>query len=203
MSELEAPRAPTEIRTRGTVTDVRFAERLIDLVVIPYGERALVEHRGRLVQEVVVPGAFDGIERRPNRVRVNYQHQDQELRHLLGRVEAFHPKRPEGLVARLKIRGGEEGDLALERAEEGILAGSAGFQVMAGGEEWPTRTLRRLTRLFLEHVALTPTPAYAGAQVLAVRSSSSSSAPEPSATPNLDAVRGWRLEELAARLGGR
>lgn len=185
---------PIEIRAAGTVTDVSFPQRTIDLIVMPYEQSATVEYQGRMISEIVAPGAFDGIERRANRVRVNYHHQDHELRHQLGRAVAFHPERDEGLVARLRIRPGEYGDDALTLADDGDLGASAGFGVMPGGEAWPSRGTRRLTRLFLDHVALTPTPAYQGAQVLAVRARGN--LPEPIATPLLDQ---WRALQLADR----
>ena len=48
---------------------------------------------------------------------------------------------------------------------------SAGFNVLRGGEKWSTdRSRRRLTRLWLDHIALTAAPAYEGAMVLDVRS---------------------------------
>jgi HK97 family phage prohead protease len=190
---------PLEFRAAGDVTDVSFPHRTIDLIVMPYEQPAVVEHHGRMIQEIVSPGAFDGIERRANRVRVNYHHQDHELRHQLGRAIAFYPATPEGLVARLRIGKGETGDLALAKAADGDLGASAGFGVMDGGETWPTLEMRRLTRLFLDHVALTPTPAYVGAEVLAVRSDGMPAERTP--TPNLDQVRAWRLAERYDSVG--
>lgn len=194
------PDSPVELRTAGAVTGVSFPQRTIELVVIPYEEEALVPHRGRMIREVIARGAFDGIERRANRVRVNYQHDWTELRHVLGKALAFYPSRQEGLVARLKIVRGDDGDMALHRADEGVLDASAGFAVMPGGESWPQRELRRLTRLFLDHVALTPEPAYQGATVLAVRSQEEPP-PPASATPNLDQVRAWGLADRFTRCG--
>lgn len=196
---LSRPRGPVEERAGGTITDVSWPERTIELVVIPYEEEALVEHRGRPVREIIARGAFGALNRRPNRIRVNYHHRDDELRHVLGKAVALYPNRDEGLVARLKIVRGDDGDMALHKADDGALYGSAGFQVMPGGESWPERTLRRLTRLWLDHVALTPTPAYEGAVVTAVRSAEPELVPL-SATPNLDQVRAWALEDGYARI---
>jgi HK97 family phage prohead protease len=175
------------------VVGVSFPKRTIELIVMPYDEPTEVEVRGQMVRESVAPGAFDGIERRANRVRVNYQHQDHELRHLLGRAMAFYPARPEGLVATVNIRKGEYGDDALDAANGGDLGASAGFGVMPGGESWPDRVTRRLTRLFLDHIALTPTPAYRGAEVIAVRKAQQAA---PAGTPNLETVRARELERL-------
>jgi HK97 family phage prohead protease len=160
-------RQAIEVRHTGKVTDVDLPQRTIELVVVPYDETTLVECRGRMVRESVAPGAFDGIDTRA-RVRVNFGHRDDELRHLLGHSVSFDASRREGLVSVIHIRRGEHGDQALELAEEGDLGASGGFGVLANGETWPDRSTRRLTRLFLDHIALTPTPAYAGAKVLSV-----------------------------------
>lgn len=200
MTDEPRSRGPIEQRTTGTVTGVNFPDRTIELIVMPYDEPAVVEYRGRDITEIVAPGAFDGIERRANRVRVNYQHQDSDLRDLLGKAVSFHPQRPEGLVAKVKIRRGDHGDEVLEAADDDVLAASAGFGIFPGGETWVDRTTRRLTKLFLDHVALTPTPAYSGARVLAVRADAEPVEPVALiATPNLDVVRGWRLADQYAR----
>jgi phage head maturation protease len=207
MSETLTPDAESaaqnrsEIETRSSkVVGVSYPKRTIELIVMPYDEPTYVEYRGRVVREVIAPGSFDGIQRRPNRVRVNYHHQDHELRHQLGKAVSFHPSRIEGLVASVRIHGGpmkEYGDIALELADAGDLGASAGFQVMPGGENWPDRDTRRLTRLWLDHIALTPTPAYGGSRVLTVRSAEQPT-PEQSATPNRDKLELLRLQEEKA-----
>ncbi len=62
---------------------------------------------------------------------------------------------------------------------------------MRGGEQWlEQRSRRRLTRCFLDHIALVPEGAYEG-RVLSVRAAEPA---EPAArvlTPNLDEVLGW------------
>jgi phage head maturation protease len=51
------------------------------------------------------------------------------------------------------------------------------------------RTVRRISKAFLDHIALVPNPAYQGAEVLAVRSSPAAPPFEvPPATPYLDEV---------------
>jgi len=79
---------------------------------------------------------------------------------------------------------------------------SAGFLPMPGGEKWEGRSLRRLSKLWLGHIAMTPDPAYESAQVLAVRHNGSDGLTDASVvgTPNLDVVRGWLLEDMARRL---
>ena len=185
----ERPAGELEIRS-ARLQDVSWPERTIELVCMPYDEETVVAHKGGLIREVCAPGAFAGIERRANRIRVNRDH---DVTRTIGRAVAFHPNRPEGLVAELRIAKTDLGDETLTLAEDGILDASAGFLPMPRGEEWPERNLRRLTKVWLSHIAMVPDPAYEGASVLAVRSAQ---APPGSATPNLDLVRAWRLEEL-------
>ena len=184
-----------EIREAARVLDVSFADRTIELVVIPYEEEAVVEHRGKMIREVISRGAFEGIQRRANRIKVFRGHPIGESdAPVVGRALSFHPERPEGLVAELRISQTRDGlgDETLTMADDGVLDASAGFGVMPGGERWEERSKRRLTRCFLDHVAMVARPAYDGARVLSVRAAG---APAPSSTPNLDLVRDLRLRD--------
>jgi phage head maturation protease len=194
----QRPTGPLEYR-QATQIGVDFQERIIELIVMPYDERALVQHQGRMISESVAPGAFDGIERRPGRVKANRDH---DVTRSVGWVRSFHPNRDEGLVAEVQISGGSGkppfplGDETLTLAGDGVLDVSAGFLPMPGGESWPNRDERRLTKLWLGHVAFTSEPAFSGAKVLSVRSDNE----VPGATPNADEVRAWMLAEEYARL---
>jgi HK97 family phage prohead protease len=178
---------------------VNFSERTIDLVVMPYDEEALVHYNGRMVYERVAPGSFDGIEKRANRVRVNRDH---DLRRTVGRALSFHPEDPRGLIATVKISRTPLGDETLELANDESLDASAGFAPMPGGTHWADRDHVQYSRCWLGHVAMTPEPAYEGAQVLAVRSADEPAPPAAVkvATPNLDIVRGWILERRYAQI---
>jgi HK97 family phage prohead protease len=192
---------PGELEYRDSqVAGVSFPDRTIELVVMPYETETLVNLRGRMVTEVVARGAFDGIERRANRVRVNRDH---DVTRTVGRAVAFHPSRQEGLVAEIRIAQTELGDETLQLADEQCLDASAGFLPMPGGEQWPRKALRRLTKLWLGHIAMTPDPAYESARVLAVRSAEQPPAAERIPTPNLDTFRLRELERLAADLDRR
>lgn len=191
----EPPRAAIEHRAAEVVA-VSFPERTIELVVMPYEREALVMHEGRMIREVCSRGAYAGIERRANRVRVNRDH---DVTRTVGRAVAFHPSRDEGLVAELRIAKTDLGEETLTLAEEGLLDASAGFAPMPGGVHWVNRELRRLTKCWLAHVAMTPDPAYADARVLAVRAADELVAEEVTGTPNLDLVRSWQLEARYAR----
>jgi HK97 family phage prohead protease len=189
------------VETRAAqVVDVDYPERIIELVVIPYDTETVVGHQGRAIRESVARGAFDGIERRANRVKAWLGHPKLDPHaEVVGRSVAFQPDRPEGLVARLRItRRSPIGDDILRDAEDGILDASAGFAIPPDGEQWTDqRTARRVQKAILDHVALVPDPAYPDARVLAVRSAGVAGSP----TPNLDAVLAWRLQDRVASLG--
>jgi HK97 family phage prohead protease len=200
MGELEL-----EIRN-ASIAGVRHGDRIIELVVMPYNAEAIVRHEGRMVREVCLPGAFAGLERRANRIRVNRDHDPQRT---IGRALTFHTDRDEGLISELRVARTPLGDETLELADEGILDASAGFLPMPGGESWhERRTLRKLHKVWLGHIALTPDPAYVDARVLAVRDADPPAPPAPrAALPNLDALRERELlaryVELDAKYGVR
>jgi HK97 family phage prohead protease len=184
---------PDGLRWRAaTQLGVSFPSREIELVVMPYETEALVPYGARMVTEVISRGAFDGIERRPNRIRVNRDHRADRT---VGRAVALHPSRDEGLVAQVRIARTELGDETLALADEGCLDASAGFLPMPGGEQWEERSRVRIRKAWLGHIAMTPDPAYVDANVLAVRKAAHTDSSVLIATPNLDTVRAWQLEE--------
>jgi HK97 family phage prohead protease len=195
---MSQPSGELEYRA-ATQVGVSFPDRTIELIVMPYETETFVAHQGRMVREVCHRGAFDGIERRANRVRVNRDH---DITRTVGRAVALHPSRDEGLVAEIRIAQTDLGDETLQLADEEILDASAGFLPMPDGERWEGRSLRHLDKCWLGHIAMTPDPAYQEARVLAVRKADPvvvevSTRPP---TPNLDIVRGWLLEEEYGRL---
>jgi HK97 family phage prohead protease len=190
----DRPAGELWIRTAQLV-DVSFADRTIELIVIPYDTPTLVGYNGRMVHETVRRGSFDGIERRANRVRVNREHERMQT---VGRAVAFHPSRDEGLVSEVKIARTPLGDETLELAADGCLDASAGFLPMAGGMRWLERSAYEVTKAWLGHIAMTSEPAYEGARVLSVRSADGD--PPLSATPNLDQWRAMVADDRLAAL---
>lgn len=185
-------RTPLEHRSAQTL-EVRAPERVIEIVVAPYEEPTPVLRRDGWIVETIARGAYDGIEHRARRVKVNRDH---DLGKTVGRAVALHPSRQVGLVAELRISETPLGDESLALASDGALDASAGFRPIA--ETWSRdRTERRVERAWLGHIALVPDPAYEGANVLDVRSDSLAQmlTQEVSATPRLDAVLA-RLAEL-------
>ena len=54
-----------------------------------------------MIKEIVARGAFEGIQRRANRIKVYRDHHDE--RSVVGRTLVLHPSREEGLVSEVKI----------------------------------------------------------------------------------------------------
>jgi HK97 family phage prohead protease len=191
VTDEEAPRAPIEFRN-SSVAGLNFAQRIIEVVAVPYEESALVEYRGEWWNEMFLRGSFDGIEKRPNRVRANRDHDDMRL---VGKAVKFHPSRQEGLVAEVRVSHTPLGEETLELAKDGVLDVSVGFAARGRDQEFERRTMtRRIRKAFADHIAFTPTAAYTGAGVLAVRHATQS--PDAAElkkldTPNMDELRDW------------
>lgn len=181
-----------ERRASGPITEVRFPDRMITLVAMPYNEET-ARAGGRFI-ESFAPGAFAGLEHRNGRIRVNREHVTGQP---VGRVDMWHSDREDALVAELRVSRTPLGDETLELAADGILDASVGFLPMPGGEEWTeNRTRRRITKSWLHHLGLTADGAYEGARVLEVRRADTPAAPAPvmSSTPLRDAVMAMLLE---------
>ena len=190
-----------ELRFRHAETvGVDFPKRTIELIVTPYEVEATVPFKGRMVTEIFSRGAYDGIQRRANRIRVNRDH---VVERTVGRAVALHPSREVGLVAELRIAPTALGDETLALADDDCLDASAGYlPIQPDGELWETRNRVRIVKAWLGHIALTPEPAYVDARVLAVRNAQTVDA-EPTPTPHLDVVRSWRLADELARMEER
>ena len=78
---------PLEFRS-SSVASVSFAQRVIEFVAVPYETEALVEYRGETWRESFLRGAWDGIERQPNRVKANRDHDRQRT---VGKILNFWP----------------------------------------------------------------------------------------------------------------
>ena len=194
----------TVIETRSgegyEIAEVNFPKRIVTVVAIPYERPTqIVEARGAYI-EVVSKGAFSGIEKRAKQIRANRDHTWDKL---VGKVVAVHPSRAEGLVTEVKMFGTDIGERTLVECDEGGLDASAGFgllrrddgRVWDDAEVWDrTHTTRRLNRLFLDHVAFVPNPAYPDAVVQDVRNAPLGPG-GVEATPNRDRLA---LQELAA-----
>jgi phage head maturation protease len=158
---------PIEIRSSTEIAEVDSRQRIITLLTVPYERWAKVEYRGEVWDEVFSRTAFDGIEKRPQRVRVNREHLRGDT---VGKAVAFYPDRPEGLVSEVRISKTLRGDDTLALAEDDCLSSSVGFGVLPSNQVLDRRLMqRRINTAWLDHIALVESPAYEGADVLNVR----------------------------------
>lgn len=187
MTAADYEQRPIEIRSTSTeVADVNMKQRIITLVTVPYDQQAEVGYRGEVWKESFSPAAFHGIEKRPERIRVNREH---VRGNTVGKAVAFYPERREGLVSDLRIAKTLRGDDTLALAEEDCLSASVGFGVLPSNQVLDrAKMTRRINKAWLDHIALVESPAYAGAGVLDVRDAVSALhlAGEPLPTPFLD-----------------
>jgi HK97 family phage prohead protease len=159
------------------VTDVNFPKRIVTVVAMPYERPATIHQADGSYDEVVSRGAFDGIEKRSGKVRVNRDHSWDKP---VGKIVALHPSRKEGLVTEVRISPTVLGEETLSLCDDDVLSASAGFgllrradgSVYDDAEVWDrNRTVRRLNRIHLDHLAFVPNPAYIDAAVISVRQS--------------------------------
>ena len=204
MTELEpspaqtgAPSAAVEYRS-SNVAGVNFDHRIIEVIAVPWDQEAAVEYRGEMWLERFIRGAFDGIEKRAGRVRVNRDH---DGRRTVGKVASFYPSRDEGLVAAVRIANTPLGDETLALADEDCLGASVGFAVRGSDQELDRTTRqRRIKRAFMDHLSFVPDPAYAGAGVLSVRGATQQASDlKPLVTPEMDEFKAWYDSFKAAR----
>ena len=181
-------RGPIEIRS-ATVAAVDYPERTMALVIAPFDEWAVVEHNGRLIEECIQRGAFGAVRNRARRFTVNMEHDPDRW---VGTVLDLDPDDPRGLVGTVKIRRTAEGDQTLNDAADGLLGSSIGMAV-APKDETMANDRRLIHKAYLDHVALTATPTYVGAEVLEVRTAPPAVVPaNESSTPNLDKIMAER-----------
>ena len=183
-------RAPVETR-EAKLTDVNVEKREIEVVTIPYNREAVVEYRGELWHELVEPGAFEGIQSRPNRIKAVRDH---DKTRLVGRAISHDTGREDGLVSVTKIAKTELGDETLELARDDMLDVSAGFAVPGSGQVLERSTQkRRIHRAYLDHIAFVADGAYEDARILSVRKDHERKASDlPKLdTPYLDEVLAW------------
>lgn len=173
----DEPRPVVELRS-AAVAEVRFADRIITVLAVPYEQSTtdhpvipLVPYRGRMYAESFARGSFAGVESRNGKVMVNREHVKGST---VGKAIAFHPDAHEGLLADLKIAKTLSGDDTLALADEGCISPSVGFAVVKGSDQEldhrSTPNRRYIRRAFVDHIAFTEDPQYIGAGIVSVRS---------------------------------
>lgn len=198
----EDKRPVLELRS-ATVAEVRFPERTITLLAVPYEsptpEDKPVVYRGKLYREIFRRGSFDGIEQRSDKIRVNREHRKGDT---VGKAVRFDPYSNEGLVAELRMVASPRGDETLALAAEDMLSPSVGFGVRGSDQTFDMKSkpfpTRYVNRAFLDHIALVEDPAYTGAQVIDVRGDH-----EFVNAANLPQLKTPHLDEWTAYLASR
>lgn len=200
------------------VVEVRdAAKRELDVRIMPWN--AVIPSVGGT--EEFVRGAFDGTEPssvllvgldHERKLALGHNGQPTLIRHPVGRGTALD-EREDGAYMTFKVANTQAGDEVLALAADGITRHvSVEFTELPGGTEIQTvkgRRHRRQQRVRLEAVAPTAAvrPAYAGAEILAIRSEhegdpevpETTAAPEP-VQPDITAL-GDRFEAAIASLG--
>lgn len=146
--------------------------RTVDLRIVPYGERIESNDglggvpRGVVYREEFVAGVFDHVLKAPNRVLLDFEHDDR-IEGIVGRGLEL-ASRSDGFYGSFKLLATSAGDTALELVREGVLGGASVeclFQRSIRGADGVVRRVKAR----LDKVALCREPAYPGAVVLGVR----------------------------------
>ena len=185
---------PALITRAAVSTEVKFAERIIDALAVPYDTPADCDDAyGRYVERIA-RGAFGDVERRTERVKVLRDH---DVQRAVGKAVRLDSKAERGLLAQLRIARTPLGDETLALADDGVLDLSMCARPLPGGDRWNADASEVVrSALWLEELSLVPLPAYDDARVLAVRAAGTA---EVVGTPNLDAVNAWLAQQLDAR----
>lgn len=168
----------TYVRSDAVLEDIDVRQRLITVLAVPWDQEAEVPWRNEIWREVFRRGAFDGLEDHVGRVRVNREHVKGKT---VGKVVFADPQAADGLILRSKIASTPRGDETLALADEDMISASVGYRIKDSADlrlERRTR-MREVLRAFLDHLGMVESPAFAGAQVLAVREDQPSSTVEP------------------------
>jgi len=146
--------------------------------LLPWGVTAQVVDRGRLVTETFQRGALDGTD--PSRVPLTATHPRDAGTLPIG-VTVELEDRADASWGAWHVSDTHLGNEVLVLARDGVPLGlSVGFAEVPGGSRWNAeRTRVTRTRATLDHVAVVRVPAYAGAGVAGVRSSSGVARPTP------------------------
>jgi HK97 family phage prohead protease len=139
--------------------------------LLPWGVRACVVDRGRLVTETFERGALAGTD--PAKVPLTATHPRDAGTLPIG-VTVELEERADAAWGAWRVSDTLLGNEVLALARDGVPLGlSIGFAEVPGGSRW-TADRKRVTRTraTLDHVAVVRVPAYAGAGVVGVRGGS-------------------------------
>jgi HK97 family phage prohead protease len=189
--ESRSPTPTTEILERAAVvSDVDSRQYLIDVMAVPWDEPAQVFWCGELWTEVFHRGAFDGVEERAGRIRVNREHTKGAT---VGKIVGLDPHDEVGLRAQVKIVKSPAGEEIMALAEQDMTSVSIGYRANKPSDVRFDKVKKRrdVHGAFLDHLSFVEDPTWDRAQVLSVREGPNGLAvaegPLPP-TPALDAI---------------
>lgn len=175
--------------------------RTIDARIVPYNTAARVsDDRGRtFYREEWAPGAFDEQLVAGHRLKVllNFEH-ERGISNVVGKGISLRSE-SDGLHGTFDLLSTQDGDKALELVNAGILDGIS-------LEAWAKKTVqgadgtRRRVRAHLDGAALTRSPAFADARVLAVREETEFVLDEDLLPVPFDPELAGRLERLGLQV---
>lgn len=170
--------------------------RTLDLRIVPHGVKARVsDHGGPVYEEEWVRGCFSKQMNAANRVLVNVEH-EKGFAGVVGRGIEFRDS-DTGFDGSFRVLNGPDGDKALELVNEGVLTGVSLEAVPLKSERSSDGVVRRLAARLL-NVSLCRFPAFADAQVMAVREEPD---PEPEPEPEPDPEPRVEVDEALTRIG--
>lgn len=176
--------------------------RTVDVRVVPWNTEARVTDNGRdYYIEKWMPGCFERQVSAPNRVDVlmNFEH-ERGIGGVIGRGTQLKDQ-PDGFHGTFRMLQAADADKALELVNEGILTG-------VSLEAEPIESVRedgvvKRIKARLVNVALCRSPAFADAQVLAVREAPEEEPPseEPATEPEPEPTERSDVDALLERVG--
>ncbi|MGH2373006.1 MAG: HK97 family phage prohead protease [bacterium] len=178
------------VNRAAVVADVDKRQYLIDVLAVPWNEPAQVFWRGDFWTEVFHRGAFDGVQERVGRIRVNREHTKGAT---VGKIVALDPQGDLGLTAQVKIVKSPAGDEIMALADQDMTSVSIGYRANKPSDvRLDKRSKRRdVYGAFLDHLSFVEDPTWDRAQVLSVREGPNGltvvEGPLPP-TPALDAI---------------
>jgi phage head maturation protease len=161
--------APTEILSRAAVVqDVDARQRLIDVLAVPWNEPGQVFWRGEIWTEIFHRGAFDGVQERAGRIRVNREHTKGAT---VGKIVVLDPQADAGLTAQVKIVKSPAGDEIMALADEDATSVSIGYRANKPSDVRLDKVAKKrdVYGAFLDHLSFVEDPTWDSAQVLSVR----------------------------------
>lgn len=169
--------------------DVNFKDRIIEVIAVPWDEEAEVIWRGETWKEIFERSSLDEAAREKVRIPTNREHNRADT---VGRIVSLDPTvHSKGALASVKIARTPRGDETLQLASEGMLGASVGYFVRKMSDVLVLRRAmtRRVQRAFLDHLSMVESPAYRGAETVAVHdvwTPHPAAGEQPLRTPSLD-----------------